>query len=135
MIVGFFILTKLLAYTFLFENISPSLSFIIQNVLISKDLHWENSSLFREIGRHKCSPRELEYKHYLVLLLLLLLLLLFIILYRAPQSKNKKEKKSHYLLCRNSLPNNGNITVLNRALMWTTSFKTVSSITLFGETK
>ena len=48
-IVGFFILTKLLAYTFFLENITPSLIFVIQNILISNNFYRENSSRLWEI--------------------------------------------------------------------------------------
>ena len=59
-------------------------------------------------------------------LLLLLLLLLFLTILMSPTKQ--KEKRSHYLLCGNSLLNYGNISMFNRAFMLKTSFKTVSSI-------
>ena len=54
-IVGFLILTKLLAYTFFLEHISPSLIFLMQKLctffkgLIFNSFYWENFVLLRDI--------------------------------------------------------------------------------------
>ena len=83
-IVGFFILTKLLAFTFFLEDISPSLIFVIQNILISNNFHRENSGLLQEIcvlsGSLSEISAELKYLHYylfIYLFIYLWLLLLF----------------------------------------------------------
>ena len=50
--------------------------------------------------------------------------------------KFKEWREVIYIWGGNSLLNHGNISMFNRALIWTTGFNTVSSITqLFGETK
>ena len=94
-IVGFFILTKLLAYTFFLEDISTSFILGCTNILISNNFYRQTSCLLREICVHYRRlleiSAELRCMHYLSLslvllsfrihlLLLLLVLLMFVII-------------------------------------------------------
>ena len=93
-IVGFSILTKLLAHTFFLEDISTSLILGCQNFLISNNFYRQNSCLLREICVHYRrlleKSAELKCMHYLSLslvllsfrihLILLLVLLIFVII-------------------------------------------------------
>ena len=86
-IAGFFILRRLLAYTFLLEDISRSLIFVIQKQTNFLTIFTgKNSSLLCEIcvlsGNLSEILAELNSMHFLLLLLLLLLLLSLLLLFR-----------------------------------------------------
>ena len=120
------------------SKIPANLILVIQKILISNNIHRENSSLLWKIERYVCSLGAswryhqnknvciiIYYYYYLGLLYYYYCyyfysFLLFRNLYCAPLRKKKKENRLHYLRCGK----------------WTTNFKSVSSTTqLFGETK
>ena len=120
------------------SKIPANLILVIQKILISNNIHRENSSLLWKIERYVCSLGAswryhqnknvciiIYYYYYLGLLYYYYCyyfysFLLFRNLYCIPLRKKKKENRLHYLRCGK----------------WTTNFKSVSSTTqLFGETK
>ena len=122
-------LTKLLAYTFFHEDISPSIIFVIQK---HPNFQQFLPGKFQSSSGDMCALRDfLEiwqiwnvciivcYHNYFRIHLISLLLLLFIIIiYNSilcPRKQKEKGKRLHYLRCENSLLNRGNISMFNRA--------------------
>ena len=68
-IVGSFILIKLLAYAFFLEYSSPSLISVIQNILISNSFYQGNSCLLREICVLSGSLSEIPCANYFIIII------------------------------------------------------------------
>ena len=125
-ICGFFILTKFLAYTFFFENISPSLIFVMQKHPNFKRFSPEKFEYFlcsagaSRRCRQNWNACIIIYYYYFGFIYYYYcyyysLLLIFRILYCAPLGKKKKEKRPHYLRCGNSLLTHRNKSMFNTA--------------------